>query len=114
MNQVRYFQARLVTNGPYVGVKTFYSGPVIDGEEQDRSPRWQALVGTETTARAILMGDYIPIEVDGVGLRNVERIEQHEYEYLVAHGGWATTHAPDRAEANPRKPVDFHTLKPRF
>lgn len=113
MNQVRYWRARLVKDGPFIGVKTFFSGPVIDGEELDRAPRWQALVGHETTARAILMGDYIPIEVDGANLRNLERIEEHEHRFLISHAGWAVVHAPDRAEANPREPVDFNTLKVR-
>lgn len=113
MNQVRYYQARLVRDGPFVGVKTFFSGPVIDGEELDRGPRWQCLIGNETTARAILTGDYMPVEVDGVHLRNIERVEEHEYRFLVAETGWSVIHAPDRPQANPHKPVDFNTLKVR-
>lgn len=109
-----YYRARLVKNGPDIGVATWFGAPWIDGEEVDRSPRWQALIGHETTARAILMGNELPIEVDGVGLRNIERIKERDYGFLVATSGWATEHAPDRPEANPRKAVDFHQLKPRF
>jgi hypothetical protein len=108
----RFYRARLVTGGPDVGVATWFGPPWVDGEEVDRSPRWQALVGIETTARAILMGDELPIEVDGIGLRNIEPIKEHQYRFLVATSDWATAHAPDRPEANPREPVDFHTLKP--
>lgn len=106
MTGTRYWQARLVSKGPYVGVKTFYSGPVIDGEEQDRSPRWQALVGNETTARAILMGDDVPIEIDGPTLRNLEAIDEAAYRYLVAHASWATTYNQPHPAATPRRPID--------
>ena len=114
MTARHYYRARLVGKGPYVGVTTFFGPPVVDGEELDRSPRWQCVVGTETTGRAILMGDHLPIEVDGIGLRNIERIKEHEYRFLVATSDWATAHAPDRPQAQPRKPVDYNTLKPRF
>lgn len=113
MNQVRYWQARMVKDGPFVGVKTWHGAPLIDGEELDRSPRWQALVGTEATGRMILTGDYMPVEVDGVHLRNLSRIEEHEYDFLVAETGWTEVHAPHRPQANPHKPVDFNTLKVR-
>lgn len=110
----RFWRCRLVKAGPYVGVMTWHGPPLVDGEELDRSARHQALVGTETTGRAILMGDHLPIEVDGIGLRNIERIKEHEYRFLVATSDWATAHAPDRPQAQPRKPVDYNTLKPRF
>jgi len=104
----------MAKGGADVGVMTFFDGPMVDGEILDRSPRWQALVHTETTARVILMGDYIPIDVDGVGLRNIEPCEEHEYRFLVADAGWTEVHAPDRPEANPRQAVNWLTLKPRF
>lgn len=109
-----YYRARLIKDGPFVGVVTFFGPPLIDGEEVDRSPRWQARIHTEKTARAILMGDELPIEVDGVGLRNIEKIDEDEYRYLVAHAGWAEQHAPDHPTVSPKKAIDFHTLPPRF
>lgn len=114
MTRRYYFRARLVGKGPFIGVATWFGPPWVDGEEVDRSPRWQALVHIETTARAILMGDFIPIEVDGIGLRNLERIDDREYRFLVAHRAHAAEFRPESPEAQPRKPVDFHTLKPRF
>ena len=72
MERVHYWTARMVKAGPLVGVKTFYGPPWVDGEELDRAPRWQCLIGNEVTARAILMGDQVPVEVDGAFIRNVE------------------------------------------
>jgi hypothetical protein len=109
-----FFRARLVRNGPAVPVKVFHAGPWVDGVELDRSPRWQALIGTETTARAILMGDDVPIEVDGVTLRNLERIPEHEYRFLVADAEHARDHRPEHPKASPRRAVDFGTIRPPF
>lgn len=109
-----YWSARLVKDGPTVPILTLFAGPIIDGEEQDRSPRWQALVRTETTARPILMGDHIPIEIEGVSLRNVEAISPEQYHYLVDHARWATRHDPTHPEASPETPIDWNTLPVRI
>jgi hypothetical protein len=109
-----YYRARLVGAGPYVGVMVWRGLPFVDGEEVDRSPRWQALVGTEKTARAILMGDELPIEVDGVTLRNLERISEQDYQYLVAHADWAKQHAPSMPDASPRQKVDLKRMPSIF
>lgn len=109
----RFFQGRLVKDGPFVGLMTWFGQPYVDGEELDRGPRWQCLIGNETTARAILFGDYLPVEVERALVRNVSRIEEHEYRFLVAETGYCVIHAPDRPQANPHKPVDFNTLKVR-
>lgn len=101
-----YWKARLVAHGPWVGVKTWYGPAIIDGEEQDRSHRWQAIVRNETTSRAILMGDEIPIEVDGVFLRSITKIDRAEYEYLVAHSKWASEHAPHLPDAAPKVKIN--------
>ncbi len=105
---VFYWRAKLIKDGPWIGVKTFFGPPLVDGEELDRSPRWQAKVRNETSGRAILFGDNCPIEVDGknMTLRNIERIEEPEYRYLVAHSDWATKHAPDQPDAAPRTKID--------
>jgi hypothetical protein len=111
----RYFyRARLVKDGPFVGVMVWHGGPLVDGEQVDRSPRWQALVGTETTARAVLMGNELPVDVDGATLRNLEPIKEHEYRFMVADAAHASDWRPDDPKASPRKAIDFHTLKPRF
>lgn len=99
-----------------MGVMTFSAPPLVDGELLDRSPRPQALISAEITARAILqfgVGD-VPVEVHGVTLRNIEPASESEWRFLVAHAEWAREHAPDHPKATPRKPVDFNTLPMRF
>lgn len=98
-----FWRARLISKGPWIGVKTLLAGPIIDGEEQDRSPRWQAIVRLETTGRAILFGEPCPIEIDGMTLRSIERIEESEYQFLVGHADWAVKHAPHMPDATPKK-----------
>lgn len=92
-------------------VMTWFGQPVVDGEVLDRSPRWQALVRGETTARAILMGDQVPIEVDGIFLRNIEAIEEAEYQYLKAHAEYSVAHAPHNPDATPHETIDWNKRK---
>jgi hypothetical protein len=108
----RYYRARLVGAGPFVPVMVWHGAPFIDGTELDRSPRWQALVGVEPSARAVLMGDEIPIEVDGVTLRNLERISEQTYRFMVADAQHAANWRPDDPKASPQKAVDFNKLLP--
>lgn len=106
MSKTHYWRAKLVKDGPWIGVKTVFGPPIVEGEELDRSPRWQALVRTETTGRAVLYGDECPIEVEGIGLRNLERITEQEWRYLVDHAAWSTTHAPHLPDAAPKVKID--------
>jgi hypothetical protein len=101
-----FWRAKLVKNGPWVGVMTWTGAPYIEGEEQDRSHRPQALVRTETTARALLYGDPCPIEIEGMMLRNIERITEAEWKFLIEHSAWATQHAPHMPDAAPRTAID--------
>lgn len=112
MTDVHYWRCRLVQKGPWVGVRSWFGPPVIDGEEQDRSPRWQCIVRTEKTARAILFGDACPIECDGIMLRNLERISEADYRYMIAHSEWATHHRPDLPDAAPTQAIDWNRRKP--
>ncbi len=109
---VHYWSARLVAKGPAVGVRTWLGPPLVDGEELDRSPRWQALVRSETTGRAILQGEPCPTEIEGCFLRNIEPITKAAYEYLIAHATYSTSHAPQNPDASPTEPVNFMTIKP--
>ena len=112
MERVHYWTARYVKGGPLIGVKTFWGQPYIDGCFLDRSPRWQALIRNETTARMILMGDQAPVEVDGAFIRNVEPTTKANYEYLVSHAAYSTAHAPANADASPTEAVDFNKYIP--
>lgn len=106
MTETWYWRAKFGKDTPWIGVKTWSGPPLIDGEEQDRSHRWQALVRNETTGRMILYGEPCPIEVDGVHLRSVERIDEPEYRYLVDHAAYATAHRPDLPDASPKTKID--------
>lgn len=110
----RFFRARLVKGGPFIGVRLFVGPPIVDGEELDRHHRLQVLVDNETTSRPVLMlgeGD-IPVEIDGVTLRSVEPVPEAEYRFLVADAAHAREWRPDHPKASPREPVDFSTLLP--
>lgn len=92
---------------PFVGVAVWEGPPWVDGCELDRSHRLQALVRTETTARAVLMmGVDAPVEIEGERLSNVQRISKDDYLHLVETAVWATAHAPHRPEATPREAID--------
>lgn len=106
MSQKFYWRAKLGKDTPWICVMTWFGPPLVDGEELDRSPRWQAKVRTEQTSRAILMGGEIPIEVDGVNLRNLEKITLANYLYLRDHSAWAEAHAPHMPDANPKRKID--------
>ncbi len=108
------YRARLVKDGPFVAVRTFFDGPLVDGEILDRSPRWQAVVGPERTGRVIWAGEAVPIEVDGVFLREVEGVPAHEYEYLVAHHDWAAANEAQHPRARPRESIDLRRMPSLF
>ena len=75
--EIHWWKARLKKDAPFIGVRTFFGPPLIGGDEIDRSWRWQAVLRNEDTGRAILMGDHIPIEVEGnATLRNLEKISE--------------------------------------
>ena len=112
VNKPHYWTAKLSKGAVDIGVMTFFDGPMVDGEILDRSPRWQALVRTEKTARVILMGEQVPIEVEGVFLRNIKPTTRANYEYLVAHADYSTNHAPHNVDASPTEAVDFMKIKP--
>lgn len=112
MERVHYWSAKYVKNGPLIGVKTFWAPPYVDGEFLDRSPRWQALLRNETTARAIFMGEPCPIEIDGAYIRNIEPTTKANYEYLVSHSSYSTAHAPDNPDATPTEAIDFNKFVP--
>lgn len=108
----RFFTARMAKGAPLIGVATFYAPPLVDGEWLDRSPRFQCLLRTETTARMILMGDYIPVEIEGAFIRNVTPTTEANYRYLVSHAAYSTAHAPENPDAMPTEAIDFSKYVP--
>jgi hypothetical protein len=114
VTESHYWKARFGKGTPYVGVKTWYGPPIVDGEELDRSYRWNALVRNETTSRAVLFGDACPIEVDGLTLRNLESITEADWKFLTEHSAWATVHAPHLPDAAPTTAIDWNKVPPRW
>lgn len=112
----RYYSARLTKGGPIVGVKLVHCGPILHGEEQDRSPRWQALVDTEQTGRYVWQFSTAgwPVEADGCSLRVIAEIDEPEYLFLTARGAWAQEHSPYHIAAAPREAVDLRKLPALF
>lgn len=114
MTQRHYWSAKLVAKGPDIGVMTFFDGPLVDGEVLDRSPRWQAKVRTEDFGRMILMGDEVPIEIEGLMLRNIQKITEAEYRFLIGHSQWAVQHSPTSPDATPTKAINWNKSKVPF
>lgn len=112
------FKTRLVRGGVFVAVRIWWGPPVMDGEEQDRSPRWNVEVDGSTTH--IEKGD------DGYRCtvyHDVHRywpyvakhpIEEWEYRLLKDKSAWAKQYAPDRPEASPHEKVDWQARRPIF
>jgi hypothetical protein len=112
MERVHYWAVRYIKGGPVIGAKSFYGPPLVDGEFLDRGYRWQVLLRNETTARAIYMGEPCPIEIEGIGIRNIEATTRANYEYLVAHSAFSTAHAPENPDASPTEAVNFDKYIP--
>lgn len=112
----RHYSARLVKNGPIVGVRLFFGPPIIDGEVQDRSPRLNVVVDTELTSRFVwqLAAGGEPVDVEGCTLRIIAEIEAPEYHYLVSHAGWAQDWSPQHPAATPRKSINLQAMKGLF
>lgn len=107
-----FYRTRLIKDGPEVGVRLWWGQPVIDGETQDRAPRWCIEVNGET--------DYVEKDPEHPEYRcrvpldvsrywpwcGKNKITEAEYRYLVEHSKWAREHAPHLPDAQPRKKID--------
>jgi len=105
-----FYAMRLVKNGPRVAVRIWYGQPIIDGEPQDRSPRYCVAIDGRTTDAA---GELFHVE-QAWPFCAKEPIGAGTYHFMVAHAQWARSHNIDHPKAQPRRAVDFHTLKVRF
>lgn len=65
------------------------------------------MVRMETTGRAILYGEPLPVEIEGINLRGIERVREDEYRFLLSHAAYSTAHAPHNPDAAPTEAVDF-------
>lgn len=105
-----YYKVRLVKGGPFVGVRLYYGQPEIDGEPQDRAPRWCAVVDGRTTYVEKGHDGYrctIPLDPFSVWpWCGRWPISEADYRYMVDKSRWAKAHSPDRPEAAPREKID--------
>jgi hypothetical protein len=116
-----FYTCRLIRDGVRVAVRIWFGQPIVEGEVQDRSPRWCCEVDGCTDRN-----DY---DADGNRLGRVpldpllddpgvwthccgNPISEREYDFLNRRRLWAVEHAPDHPAANPRTPVDVRALKP--
>src|SRR5439155_27202766 len=113
-----FYTVRLVRGGLSVPVKIWFGRPIIDGEEQDRSPRLCIEVDgrtcrpeiDETTGERIGRVPLDPIYDDI--WPSCRPISEREYLFMRRRSAWAREHAPDHPAADPRKPVDLRRMKP--
>lgn len=114
-----YYATSLVRNGPRVPVRIWFGPPVVDGEEQDRAPRWCVEIDgqTDRVERNDETGYRCRVALDPMAVWPYcarEPIDVATYRYMVAHGQWARDHSPGHPKAQPRQPIDFNTLPVRF
>lgn len=108
-----YYRITMVRGGPSVPCKIWYGCPLDPDTQEplDRSPRWHCEAGgvllDDPFRVIILIGDQPPI-VKG------ERIDEAEYQFLLADAAWCKQHDPEAPEAQPRKRVDLNKLPPIF
>jgi hypothetical protein len=114
-----YYRVRLIRGGIHVGVRVWFGNPVIDGEEQDRSPRWCVEVDGKTTRPVVDKdGNKIEGHVEPLDVFDVwpfcERITEREFRFLVDRRVWAQRHATEHPAAQSRKPIDLRRLPPAW
>jgi len=105
-----FYKLKLVRGGVYVPVRIWHGPPVVDGEPQDRSPRWCVAIDGRTTDDK---GELFDIERAWPFCAK-EPIDGITYHYMVAYAQWARAHNIAHPKAQPRRAVDFNTLKVRF
>lgn len=112
--QAGFYRVKLVRGGIHVPVRIWFGCPVIDGEEQDRSPRWCVEVDGQTSRPvADVEGHIEPLDPHEVW-PFCEPITEDEYRFMCRRRGWAVDHAPHHPAANPREPIDLAQLPPSW
>lgn len=110
-----HYAIKLVRGGHRVACRIWFGQPVIDGEVQDRSPRWCVEIDGRTDRFDKEQGCRVPLELERAWpFCAKDPITVAEYRHLLRRAEWAREHAPEHPAANPRKQVDFHAIKPPF
>jgi hypothetical protein len=108
-----YFKVRKINGGMWVAARFWFGQPIIDGEQQDRSPRWCVEVDGKTCRPDRQAGHRVPLDaLDVWPWAAGHPISRHEYGFLRKRAAWARKHAPEHPAANPREPIDLRKLPP--
>jgi hypothetical protein len=107
------YKTRLVNSGMWVAVKFWYGRPIIDDEEQDRSPRWCVVVNGRTDRFDKEAQHRVPLEaLDVWPWAAGNPISEREYQFLLRRKTWAVEYAPEHPAARPHEPINLRKLKP--
>lgn len=108
-----FYRTQLVNGGLNVGVLVWFGRPIVDGETQDRAPRWCVAVDGRTDKLDHEAGCHVPLDPFDVWPWCCdEKITHREFAFLKDRARWARRYAPEHPAANPRKPIDRRKLKP--
>ena len=110
-----FYTMRLAKGGIAVPVMIWHGTPVIEGERQDRSPRWCVAIDGASCRFDRDEQCRVPLDVfDAWPFCSGHRIRAREYAFLRRRTKWAHAYAPDHPAANPRERIDLRSLPPRF
>lgn len=108
-----FYRTRLINSGMWVAVRFWYGAPIIDGEEQDRSPRWCVEVDGRTDRFDKEAQHRVPLDaLDVWPWAAGHPIKRREYDFLLKRAAWAREHAPEHPAATPREAIDLRKLPP--
>ena len=110
-----FYAMRLIKGGIEVAVLIWHGAPVIEGERQDRSPRWCVAIDGASCRFDKEQQCRVPLDVfEAWPACSGRRIAGREYAFLRRRATWARKHASHHPAANPRAPIDLRALPPRF
>lgn len=108
-----FYATRLARGGIEVACMVWFGAPVIDGERQDRAPRWCIAIDGRADRLDKEQQARVPLDAHDYWPLN-RRISHSEYAFLRRRARWAREHAPDHPAANPYTRIDLGALPPRF
>jgi len=110
-----FYAMRLVKGGIEVPIMIWHGCPVIEGERQDRCPRWCVAIDGKSCRLDKDQQCRVPLDVfDAWPACSGHRIQAREYAFLRRRTKWARAYAPSHPAANPRERIDLRALPPRF
>ena len=111
-----FYAMRLAKNGIEVAVMIWHGAPVIEGERQDRSPRWCVAIDGRSCHFDKEQGCRVPMDVFETAWPycSGHRITASEYAFMRRRTRWAHRHAPTHPAATPYVRIDLRSMPPRF